>query len=90
MRDWSANHRSHVDVLGLVLIADRPGRLPRPLRELEQTSRERPRSVAAALGRCWTLGEIPSCENAPRKEVEALRLGLTAALKAARKEAKDA
>lgn len=90
MRDWSANHRSHVDVLGLVLVADRPGKLPSPLRELEQSlAGATPRLWRLPWADRWTLGEVPSRENAPRKELEALRLGLTAALIAARKEAKD-
>jgi len=91
MRDWSANHRRHVNVLGLVLIADRPGKLPRPLIDLQRT-------LEGATSRLWwlpwveswTLGVIPSRENAPTKEVEALRLGLNAALKAAGKERQDA
>jgi hypothetical protein len=82
MRDWSANYREQVDVLGLVLVADRPGRLPRPLVDLQ-------RDLAGATPNLWllpwvdiwTLGGIPSRENAPTREVEALRLGLTAALK---------
>ena len=91
MRDWSANHRRHVTVLGLVLIADRRGRLPRPLLDLQRT-------LGGATGNLWwlpwveswTLGEVPSRENAPTKEVEAIRLGLSAALKAAGKERQDA
>jgi len=83
MRDWSANYRRHVDVLGLVLVADRPGRLPRPLSDLQHDLD----GAAANVWRvpwveAWSLGEIPSRENAPIKEVETLALGLTVALRA--------
>lgn len=88
MREWSANYRRLVDVLGLVLIADRPGRLPRPLLDLQQDLEgATPNLWRLPWVECWSLGEIPSRENAPTKAVEALRLGLSAALKknAARK-----
>ena len=88
MRDWSANYRLHVDVLGLVLVADRPGKLPRPLLDLQHDLQgATPNLWRLPWVECWSLGEIPSRENAPTKPVEALRLGLTAALKknAARK-----
>lgn len=91
MRDWSANHRDRVDVLGLVLIADRPGRLPRPLLNLQRHLEAGHDAVwQLPWVESWALGEIPSRENAPNKEVEALRRGLTAALRAARKERQDA
>jgi len=91
MRDWSANHRQQVNVLGLVLIADRPGRLPRPLIDLQRTLEGATRNLWwLPWVESWTLGAVPSRENAPTKEVEALRLGLNAALKAAGKERQDA
>ena len=70
--------------LGLVLIADRPGRLPKPLEEFVH-------HLESATGRMWRLpwvdawaaGEVPSAANSP-KEAHALRVGLSAAL-AARK-----
>jgi hypothetical protein len=90
MRDWAANHRSHVDVVGLVLVADRPGKLPRPLRDLQQSlAGATPYLWRLPWAERWALGESPSRANAPRNEVEALRLGLTAALRAARKETQD-
>jgi uncharacterized protein DUF6668 len=87
MREWSANYRRHVDVLGLVLVADRPGKLPRPLLDLQHDLEgATPNLWRLPWVECWSLGEIPSRENAPTEAVEALRLGLTAALKnAARK-----
>jgi len=82
MRDWSANYREQVDVLGLVLVADRPGRLPRPLLDLQRDLvGATPNLWLLPWVDIWTLGGIPSRENAPTREVEALRLGLTAALK---------
>ncbi len=83
MRDWSANYRRHVEVLGLVLVADRPGRLPRSLSDFQRDLE----GAAANVWRLpwvdrWSLGEIPSRENAPTREVEALGLDLTAALRA--------
>jgi hypothetical protein len=82
MRDWSACYRERVDVLGLVLVADRPGRLPRVLRDLQRDLvGATPNLWLLPWVDTWTLGGIPSRENAPTREVEALRLGLTAALK---------
>jgi hypothetical protein len=90
MRDWSANRREDVDVLGLVLVADRPGQLPRPLRALQHSlAGATPHLWRLSWTERWALGEAPSYVNAPRTEVEALRLGLTAALRAAGKETKD-
>ena len=84
MRDWSANHRRHVEVLGLMLIAARPGKLPRPLLDLQHDLvGATPNLWRLPWVECWSLGEAPSRENAPTREVEALRLGLTAALKSA-------
>jgi hypothetical protein len=88
MRDWSANYRQHVVVLGLTLIANRPGRLPRLLLDLEQDlAGATPNLWRLPWVECWSLGEVPSRENAPTKEVEALRLDLTAALKGAARKA---
>lgn len=47
-RQWAAGLVPHVNVLGLVLIPDAPGRLPRPLREEIQL-------VSGAVARTWTL-----------------------------------
>ena len=72
MRDWDANQRGQVLVLGLVLLAHRPGRLPKGLRGLQ-------RDVRGATERMWlvpwcerwSVGEIPSRANSP-KAVEQL------------------
>jgi len=39
MRAWAATETPHVRLLGLVLIADAPGRLPKPLAELAEILR---------------------------------------------------
>ena len=45
---WAAGATPPIDLLGLVLVADAPGRLPRPLRELAQL-------VGGGVPRTWTL-----------------------------------
>jgi hypothetical protein len=87
MRDWSAHYRRNVEVLGLVLIADRPGKLPPPLLDLQHDLEgATPNLWPLPWVESWSLGAIPSRENASIQAVEALRLGLTVALKnAARK-----
>lgn len=69
LRDLSLR-RIAVRLLGVVLIADAPGRLPRPLRELAD------RAVATELVPCawsfpfvseWREGETPSCANSPKQ-----------------------
>lgn len=80
MRDWDQRERAHVFVLGLVLVAHRPGRLPKDLRRLQ-------RDVQGATERMWLVpwcerwsaGEIPSRANSP-KAVEQLCADLSAAL----------
>ncbi len=72
--------RLPVDLLGLVLMADAPGRLPRVLRDLAGV-------VGGAVPRVWSLpwveawraGEIPSPANSP-KEAEVLAGDLRAIL----------
>ena len=45
---WAAGGAPAVHLLGLVLMADAPGRLPRPLRDLAER-------VAGGVPRCWLL-----------------------------------
>ncbi len=74
---------SQVDVLGLVLVADSPGKPRRQLQELLLDL------SAAANGNVWqlpwveswALGRLPSPADSRMKEVEALRLGVTAAVR---------
>jgi hypothetical protein len=80
MRDWDQRERGRVFVLGLVLVAHRPGRLPNDLRRLR-------RDLEGATERLWLVpwcerwsaGEIPSRANCP-KAVEQLCTDLTVAL----------
>lgn len=81
---WAAGLGVEVRLLGLVLIADAPGRLPRPLREYA-------RVVAGGVPRTWhlpwiegwRLGEPPDRASAPREvrrlaeDLMSLTLGAT-------------
>ncbi len=51
--EWGLGHAPPVELLGLVLSADAPGRLPRPLRELVDV-------VAGGVARVWQLPWIES------------------------------
>lgn len=63
---WAAGN-THADVLGLALIADAPGRLPRPLRELAQVvSGGVPRTWTVPWTESWRLGESLTLTDAPR------------------------
>lgn len=65
---WAAGLVPHAEVLGLVVVADAPGRLPRPLRDFAHV-------VAGGVPRTWTvpwidawrLGEPPALADAPRE-----------------------
>lgn len=64
---WAAGMVPHAEVLGLALIADAPGRLPRPLRELAQVvSGGVPRTWTVPWSEPWRLGESPTLADAPR------------------------
>lgn len=49
LAQWASSAAGNVDVQGLVLVADAPGRLPRPLKELADV-------VAGGAPRLWRLG----------------------------------
>jgi len=67
MRQWAAGLVPAVDVLGLVVLADAPGRLPRPLRDLLQVvSGGVPRTWSVPWVESWRVGEPPALTNAPR------------------------
>ena len=78
---WAAGLVPHVELLGLVIVADAPGRLPRPLRDLAQL-------VAGGVPRTWTvpwveewrLGHEVSLPEAPR-QVRQLVTDLTALIR---------
>lgn len=65
---WAAGLVPHVEVLGLVIVADAPGRLPRPLREFAQlVSGGLPRVWNVPWIESWRLEETPTLENSPRE-----------------------
>lgn len=56
---WATNPASNgIELLGLVLIADAPGRLPRPLRELAEV-------ITGGVPRTWQLPWIPAWRLGP-------------------------
>ncbi len=60
--------RLAVSVLGLVWIADAPGRLPRALRDLQAVvSGGAPQVWSLPWVERWRLGEVPSQANSPRE-----------------------
>ncbi|MCY9785693.1 hypothetical protein KIK06_17545 [Nocardiopsis sp. EMB25] len=64
--EWASGY-SGVDLLGLVLIADAPGRLPRPLRDLAKlVSGGVPRVWNVPWIEAWRLGESPTLDAAPK------------------------
>lgn len=79
---WAAGLVPQVELLGLVIVADAPGRLPRPLRDYAQL-------VAGGVPRVWTvpwveqwrLGHETSSSEAPR-QVRHLVKELTALIRA--------
>jgi hypothetical protein len=74
---WASGIVPHVTVLGLVVIADAPGRLPRPIRDLiKVVGGGVPRVWHVPWVESWRLGGDVSLETAPRevrKLVEDLR-----------------
>lgn len=75
---WASGMVPHVDVLGLVIIADAPGRnLPGPLRDMARVvSGGVPRRWSIPWMEPWRLGETPTLAAAP-KEVRRLVSDLT-------------
>jgi hypothetical protein len=64
--EW-ASGEVPVTLLGLVLVADAPGRQPRPLRELAQLVEGGvPKTWRLPWSEGWRLGEEPDPETAPR------------------------
>lgn len=65
---WAAGLVPFVEVVGLVVVADAPGRLPRPLRDLAQVvAGGVPRTWNVPWIESWRLGEAPSLPDAPRE-----------------------
>lgn len=64
---WASGAVPTAIVLGLVLVADAPGRLPRPLREFATlVSGGVPRAWSVPWIESWRLGEPPALDTAPR------------------------
>ncbi|WP_370463240.1 DUF6668 family protein [Nocardiopsis sp. FR4] len=64
--EW-ASGQAGVDLLGAVLIADAPGRLPRPLRDLMSlVSGGLPRTWHVPWMESWRRGEAVTATEAPR------------------------
>nr|WP_307891014.1 DUF6668 family protein [Acidipropionibacterium jensenii] len=65
---WAAGLVPGVDVLGLVIVADAPGRLPRPLRDFAHlVGGGVPRTWNVPWIELWRLGEPPALSDAPRE-----------------------
>lgn len=65
-QQWASGGVPSVQLLGLIIVADAPGRLPRPLRELQQV-------VSGGVPRAWTVPWVeawramaPDESNIPR------------------------
>ncbi len=65
--EWASGVLPSVNVLGLVIVADAPGKLPKPLRELAHlVSGGVPRAWHMPWIEAWRLGETPDLEHAPK------------------------
>lgn len=65
---WAAGMVPFVDLIGLVIVADAPGRMPRPLRDLALVvSGGAPRTWNVPWVEPWRLGEQPALDDAPRE-----------------------
>lgn len=65
---WAAGLVPFVEVVGLVIVADAPGRLPKPLRDLAHVvGGGVPRTWSLPWIESWRLGEPPAVETAPRE-----------------------
>lgn len=66
-RQWASGSVPPVELLGLVIVADAPGRLPRPLRDLAAlVSGGVPRTWHLPWVESWRLGEDVALTTAPR------------------------
>lgn len=67
-KQWASGLVRDVELLGLVLTADAPGRLPKPLRELARVvGGGYPRTWHVPWVESWRLGDEPSLDGAPRE-----------------------
>lgn len=68
IRQWAAGLVPFADVVGLVVVADAPGRLPRPLRDLLQVvGGGVPRTWLVPWVEAWRLGEPLTHQSSPRE-----------------------
>ncbi len=64
---WASGLLPHVDLVGLVVVADAPGRLPRSLRDFEQVvAGGAPRTWHVPWISSWRLGEVLAVADLPR------------------------
>lgn len=64
---WASGLVPHAQLVGLVIVADAPGRLPRPLREFAQiVAGGFPRTWHVPWVEAWRFGESPDLSTAPR------------------------
>lgn len=67
-KQWASGLVRDVELLGLVLTADAPGRLPKPLRDLARVvGGGYPRTWHVPWVESWRLGDDPSLDGAPRE-----------------------
>ena len=64
---WASGLVPHVELVGLVVVADTPGRLPRPLRDFLQVVKGGvPRTWQVPWVEAWRFGEEPALSDLPR------------------------
>lgn len=67
-KQWASGLVPEVQLLGLVLVADAPGRLPRPLRDLSRVvGGGYPRMWQLPWVESWRLGDPVGLDSAPRE-----------------------
>lgn len=67
LTEWASGELQGVSVLGLVIVADAPGRQPRALRDMERVvAGGAPRHWSLPWIDAWRLGETPTVEGGPR------------------------
>ena len=63
---WASGALADITLLGLVIIADAPGRLPKPLRHLaDHVAGASPRTWRMPWVEAWRLGEAVALDDAP-------------------------
>ena len=76
--EWASGSLPTINLLGLVIVADAPGKLPKPLRDLAQVvSGGVPNVWQVPWVEAWRLGEPVSFDSSP-KDVRALSAAVSA------------